>query len=253
MFTSFLHSQEQSPEIHYYYIEEASYDLLKPTNIVTKEDKTLELEFENQNLTDFFAILDIHLYNREFEWSKSTYFHRYYVIGLERDDLVNNLESVNEIVFAEYIGNLEIELFETPNDYFDHGFIQNQWVNDVPGDQHVHITHNKKAYEHLELINARQAWNITKGSSDIAVGVVDGTFNINHPDLEDKIIQHYGAVWNGTGDYQHGTRVAGAAAAVTDNGVGISSIGYNTSLITAPSVPQSGAHNNTNLPLGIVH
>ncbi|MGM0636593.1 MAG: S8 family peptidase [Bacteroidota bacterium] len=231
--TTFVKAQETSSEIHYYYIEEASYDLLKPINVITKADKTLELEFSSQSLTDFFATMDIHLFNREFEWSRSTYFHKYYLIGLESDDQASILESINGIVSAEYIGDLEYDSFDTPDDYFDHGLIQNRWVNDYPGNQNVNISQDKKAYEHLELVKARRAWNITKGSSNIAVGVVDDPFYLNHPDLQNKITQHYGANWSGNGDRQHGTRVAGVVAADTDNGEGISAIGYDTNLITA--------------------
>jgi len=86
---------------------------------------------------------------------------------------------------------------------------------------------------YLNAINAPDAWDITKGNSDIKITVIDsrGVPQQNHPDLVNKIVTG--------GDTQpendHSTRVAGFAGAATDNGEGIASLGWNTSIITYES------------------
>jgi hypothetical protein len=46
---------QTNEEVHYYYLTEESYDLLKPTNIITSADKTLSLAFSQAHLTNYFA------------------------------------------------------------------------------------------------------------------------------------------------------------------------------------------------------
>ncbi len=109
--------------------------------------------------------------------------------------------------FVEYVHQpVQIGHLESPND--------DLYVN---GDQW-----------YLEAINAEQAWDITMGSSDIKIAIIDGDgVDFNHPDLTDK---------NSGGDGQysgwgHGTKVAGVAAASTNNTIGIAGLGWELSLL----------------------
>ncbi len=92
---------------------------------------------------------------------------------------------------------------------------------------------------HLNLINAAEAWDVTPGDPDIVVAVLDNAIWINHPDLTNKIIM---AIDLGNGDndpnppeatymWSHGTHSAGLIAAETNNGIGVSSIGGNISIM----------------------
>ncbi|GGE23119.1 hypothetical protein [Psychroflexus salis] len=188
-----LTAQNSSENIHYYYIEEASVDLLKPTSATKKTDGTLDLQFNDPNTTNFFSQFEVYSYLREFEWSKFTSLHKYYLIGLDSNARVNELLLSSSIVFAEYFGTIEdVEgrALGTPDDYFDHDQITNYWVPDGSNDVFANDfqIHNMRAYEHLELINARQAWNITTGSPSVAIGIRDISFNDSHPEIVDKII-----------------------------------------------------------------
>ncbi|HEX2912166.1 MAG TPA: S8 family serine peptidase [Chloroflexia bacterium] len=86
----------------------------------------------------------------------------------------------------------------------------------------------------LDRIQAREAWTITTGSKDVRVGVVDTGIDANHPDLQGKVIKAYNFAEEtsqsspGSG---HGTAVAGCIAATPNNGVGISGLNWNVSLI----------------------
>jgi hypothetical protein len=79
----------------------------------------------------------------------------------------------------------------------------------------------------LMLINAPQAWDLTQGDNQVVIAVCDQNFDVNHQDLEGKYI-YYDV--NNNASTTHGTAVAITAAGKTNNGYGLSSIGFNTSL-----------------------
>ncbi|GHV43899.1 hypothetical protein FACS1894180_4380 [Bacteroidia bacterium] len=80
---------------------------------------------------------------------------------------------------------------------------------------------------YFDLIQAQCAWSITKGSPDILIGIADTDFDINHDDLRNQIVYIGGEI---SGGANHGTLVAGVAAAETNNNLGIASIGYNSKI-----------------------
>jgi subtilisin family serine protease len=83
---------------------------------------------------------------------------------------------------------------------------------------------------YLETVKAIGAWDKTRGSDEIVVAVVDGGFDLMHPELKDRVYMPYN-VWtkssqmffNGKGTI-HGTHVAGTALAQSDNRTGLSGI-----------------------------
>lgn len=81
----------------------------------------------------------------------------------------------------------------------------------------------------LTKIQAPQAWDISKGSGSVIVGVVDSGVNMNHPDLKGKVIKTMNTQSDGP---NHGTHVAGIISAVTNNSIGVAGIGYSVKLIS---------------------
>lgn len=83
-------------------------------------------------------------------------------------------------------------------------------------------------------INVEQAWELSTGEG-IKIAVLDNGVQMNHPDLQDNILQGFDATGNGsngnfTGSDSHGTCCSGIISAV-DNNIGIKGIAYNAQLI----------------------
>ncbi|CDQ19163.1 thermitase Serine peptidase. MEROPS family S08A [Halobacillus karajensis] len=92
--------------------------------------------------------------------------------------------------------------------------------------------------------NTEAAWDITRGSSNQEIAIVDSGVDYNHPDLAGKTIKGYDFVDN---DYDpmdlnnHGTHVAGTAAAITNNGSGVAGMAPNTSILAVRALDANGS------------
>jgi len=111
------------------------------------------------------------------------------------------------------------------NDVFEFGTAYtNSCTNPISvNDPHFHNVNRWP----LDMIQASCAWTITKGNPNILIGIADTEFETTHDDLKNKIAGIYGPV---SGGNHHGTIVASVAAAETNNGVGMASVGYNSML-----------------------
>ncbi|MGO2358532.1 MAG: S8 family serine peptidase [Mesonia sp.] len=150
------------------------------------------------------------------------------MVGLTSEDLQSELSRLPNVTQVDFLGDLNYGNLSVPDDYDGNTGMISPSLSGYGLNTYAPVSH----FKHLDLVNARQAWNITTGNNNISIGMVDGPFDINHPDLINKITAHYGDIHNGSAPYPHGTKMAGAAAAETDNNIGISSIGYNTALVT---------------------
>jgi uncharacterized protein (TIGR03437 family) len=80
----------------------------------------------------------------------------------------------------------------------------------------------------LNKIQAPQAWGSTLGSQNVIIGIIDSGVDPTHEDLASKLVPGMDFLSTSSTDTSddngHGTAVAGAAAAATNNGKGIAGV-----------------------------
>jgi thermitase len=108
---------------------------------------------------------------------------------------------------------------------------------DLPDDPYLGVQWD------LDRIGATEAWAVTRGSSKVVVAILDTGIDQDHPDLSSKIVANRNFSTSGTLDDidGHGTKVAGVAAAITNNGVGVAAVGCDSSLMNAKVMGDSGS------------
>ena len=86
---------------------------------------------------------------------------------------------------------------------------------------------------HLNQIGAPTAWDSTQGAG-VTIAILDSGVNVNHPDLVARLVPGYN-VYSSNTDLTdvcgHGTAVAGAAAASTNNAAGVAGVAGAASLM----------------------
>lgn len=88
--------------------------------------------------------------------------------------------------------------------------------NDPLWHDHVRWAHDKASM--------RPAWDITKGSADVVIAILDSGMEVAHPEFSGRVVPGYDFVENDTTTNDprgHGTMSAGAAGARGNNGAGV--------------------------------
>ena len=93
-------------------------------------------------------------------------------------------------------------------------------------------------------INAAQAWEISTGSAQVVIAILDTGVSSTHPDLSGKILAGRNFLGSDPGAWEdengHGTHSAGIAAARSDNGIGVTGVCWNCELVVARVLDAQG-------------
>ena len=109
---------------------------------------------------------------------------------------------------------------------------------------------------HLSKVSAPQGWDITTGSSVVDIAIVDSGVDPTHPDLAGKLLPGYNFL-NGTTDTHdvlgHGTAVAGTAAAISNNSVGVSGLAWNNPIMPLVVLDATDYASYSNIASAIIY
>jgi len=147
-----------------------------------------------------------------------------------REQTLAGLRSSGQVVYAE--PNYLYNITWTPND----PAYSQQWAWNV--------------------IDAPAGWDITRGSSSTIIAVIDTGIQLNHPDLDAKIVAGYDFVQGDTvaDDLNgHGTHVAGTSAAESNNGANGAGVCPNCRLMPVRVLNRLGSGSLANIASGITY
>ena len=131
------------------------------------------------------------------------------------------MEQLNAEPFVEYAEpNYRIHVFDNvPND----PSFNKQWAHPI--------------------IGSPAAWDVTMGSTGVTIAILDSGIDPSHPDLSGKIVAGYDFVdgdSNPSDENGHGTHVAGIAAAITDNGIGVAGVDWQARIMPVRILDREG-------------
>jgi len=131
--------------------------------------------------------------------------------GADRDSAIRRLRELFQVIYAEK--NAVPILRQTPP------------CNDDSFPKQWNLDNTEQSGGKLDAdIDAPEAWELSKGSSSVKLGIVDDGVDKAHDDLSAKVLGDDGY------DGMHGTFVAGIAAAVTDNDKGIAGVDWHAQI-----------------------
>lgn len=105
-----------------------------------------------------------------------------------------------------------------------------------------------------ERTNAQEAWDITTGSANVIIAILDTGIDESHPELSNKLVypKDYVDFDNNPHDGNgHGTHVAGIAAGRGNNGVGIAGVSWGTRIMPVRVLDDNGSGYTTSVVQGI--
>jgi subtilisin family serine protease len=205
-FFEFCRAQDDSLVLYRVQINSLDFSIVKNDDIIQTSIPELNTLLRNGK------IIDLH---QSFPYSKKRELLNLYTIICNREDtlIVSGFFKLMNFPIKNFSKRSPVFLYEPSDSHYQGGY---QW--------------------YLQRIEANNAWDITKGSSDVTIAIIDSKFDRYHPDLADQFIVGYDPYTfvnhinyeDCECDYDHGTEVASVAISQTDGGGKNASVGFNT-------------------------
>lgn len=107
----------------------------------------------------------------------------------------------------------------------------------------------------LQKVGAPAAWDLSTGSADVIVAIIDTGVDDTHPDLVGKLVDGYDFVDYDTDPHDlngHGTHCAGIAAAAANNGTGIAGLDWQARIMPIRALNERGNGYVSDITDGII-
>ncbi|WP_422660343.1 S8 family peptidase [Paenibacillus sp. EC2-1] len=107
----------------------------------------------------------------------------------------------------------------------------------------------------LPAIETNRGWNLSKGSKDVIIAVVDTGVDLSHTDLDGQLVSGYNVVDPSKApadDVGHGTHVAGIIGALVNNGEGVAGVSWYNKIMPVKALDGSGSGTTYAVAEGII-
>lgn len=107
----------------------------------------------------------------------------------------------------------------------------------------------------LPAIETNRGWDLSKGSEDMVIAVIDTGVDLNHTDLTGQFVEGYNIVnpdHEPLDDVGHGTHVAGIIGAVVNNGEGVAGVTWYNKIMPVKALDASGTGTTYAVAEGII-
>lgn len=118
----------------------------------------------------------------------------------------------------------------------------------------VNDTYYQNYQWNLPAVGTEAGWNITRGSKNVKIAVVDSGVDLDHPDLSGRLVDGYNALNPKAppeDDNGHGTHVAGIIAADSNNGKGVAGITWFNPIIPVKVMNAKGQGGSFDIAQGL--
>lgn len=161
---------------------------------------------------------------------------------IKLDTIIVSVSKDNESFFLDFIEKAE-------------GIVYIESDNVIEGFEIIPNDPEFQNQTYFGNINALKGWAFSTGSDSNVIAILDTGVDLYHPDLIGKIIPGYDFVNSddiAQDDNGHGTRVAGVAAASSNNGIGITGVNWGAKILPVKVLDFNGLGSYSKLSEGIV-